>query len=49
MIQAMMRRVGAHVRRRDVVVGADDDADLGGVAARQALQLAVGERCAGRR
>ena len=36
-------RVGAHVRRRDVFVRADEDADLGGEASCQALQLAVAE------
>jgi hypothetical protein len=32
-------RVGVHVGRRDVLLRADDDADLAGVAARQPLQL----------
>jgi len=36
--------VGAHVRRGNVLGRADDDADLGGVAAGQALQLVAGER-----
>jgi hypothetical protein len=36
-------RVGADVGRRDVLVRADDDADLGGVAARDALQLALAD------
>ena len=35
---------GAHVRRRDVAVGPDDGDQLGGVAAREALEL--GRRCA---
>ena len=35
--------VGVHVGRRDVLVRADDDADLAGVAARHALELAARE------
>src|SRR3989304_3339424 len=33
--------VRAHVRRRDVAIRAEEDADLGGVAAGEALQLAL--------
>ncbi len=43
MIQAIVWGVGVDVRRRDVALGPDDDADLGRVAPGQALELALRE------
>ena len=37
-------RIGAHVRCWDIAVRADDDADLGGIAPRQALELGLRQR-----
>ena len=49
MIQAMIWGVGVDVRRRDVALGADEDADLGREAAGQALELLHARASWGRR